>query len=339
MCLLGLAVIGLVHAAGAAELDPVLLRGSNAAPALLRPAVLVPPPAPTGNVTFEVGTRYWLSFGSLTKDLFDDPRASSVLNSRLTYDGLRSGSFEGFGRIDMWFGTFVKGNAGFAGFGGGALQDEDFPPNLSPYSSTMSQQSGGRLTYGSIDIGQIAYTTERVRASVFGGFGYLAESANAYGCNQTAGNPFVCAPAIPTSVLAITEDTHWQFMRLGLLGEVRLLDRLKLAAEVAWLPFVQLAAQDTHWLRLGSTFGSIASPIPEHGSGSGVQIETILSYQVSDRISLGLGGRYWLLQTRGSTDFEGVIVGLSPIAMSQPLNFVATRYGAFAQGSYRLGPF
>jgi len=361
LCFVGMAMIGIIHAAGASELDAPRLRGSTvssvapthaARPSPYVPATLPPaypaapappvavaaPPAESGSFRFKVGTRYWLSSGKLAKDLFNDPRVDGVLNSRLTYDGLEGGSFEGFGRVDASFGTFVKGNIGFAGLGSGALKDEDFPPALTPYSSTLSQQGGGRLSYASIDVGQIAVTSERVRGSFFAGYGHLSESANANGCNQTAGNPFVCVPAISSGILAITEDTHWDFVRLGFLGEIGLLDRLKLSAEVAWLPYAQVDARDTHWLRLGSTPGSIAGPIPESGNGSGVQIETILSYQVTDRIGLGIGGRYWLLQTRGSTGFENVIVGF-PQPVAQPLNFVTTRYGAFAQGEYRFGPF
>ena len=133
------------------------------------------------------------------------------------------------------------------------------------------------------------------------GYGYLNESVDAFGCNQLAGNPFVCVPNIASGVLGITEDSQWQFARLGILGEYKLLDCLKLSAEVAWLPYEQLSAQDTHWLRLGSGLFDIAGPIPENGGGTGVQIEAILSYQVSDKVTFGLGGRYWHLRPRHAT--------------------------------------
>jgi hypothetical protein len=360
-CLVTLAVLGGVGCgtAHAAELDQASLRGSSAddvaprykilpydvapqapiaAGAPAEPHTLPPRPAPWSGLSFEAGTRYWWSSGTLAKDLYDDPRSSQYLNSRLTYAGLTGGAFEAFGRVDNPFGTFIKGNIGFAGLDSGTLTDEDFQPNTAPYSNTLSQQQSGRLDYGSIDIGQTVTRNARASVGLFVGYGYLAEETNAFGCSQTAGNPDICQPAIASTVQAITEDTRWQFVRLGLIGEIKLLDRLKLSAEAAWLPYAQVNAQDTHWLRLGSSFGSIAGPIPENGSGPGVQLEALLSYQVTDRFSLGLGGRYWYLETRGSADFEQVIVGAtSPIA--QPLNFTTTRYGAFAQGAYRFGPF
>jgi long-subunit fatty acid transport protein len=69
-----------------------------------------------------------------------------------------------------------------------------------------------------------------------------------------------------------------------------------------------------------------------------VQLEAIMSYQVNDKVSVGLGGRYWYLQTHGGADFESVIVGLPYPPAAQPLNFNTTRYGAFAQGAYKFGP-
>jgi hypothetical protein len=358
-------MIGLVPTgpqAGAGELEQARLRGSGAydsgpsypilqsEPAYpappppsptarrARPVAVAPPVAELHNFTFEFGTRFWYSTGKLAKDLYDDPRSSQNINSRLTYAGLTSATFEGFGRANTSFGSFLKGYAGFSGLNSGTLNDEDFPPALTPYSNTLSQQQGGKLGYGSIDFGQILVTRERVRASLFVGYGYLNESVNAYGCDQLAGNPAVCVPTIGAGVLGITEESHWQFARLGLLGEFKLLDCLKLSAEVAWLPYAQLGAQDTHWLRLGTGLFDISGPIPESGSGTGVQLEAIMSYQVSDKVSVGLGGRYWYMQTHGGADFEKVIVGYPFAPAAQPLNFSTSRYGAFAQGAYRFGP-
>jgi hypothetical protein len=364
---ISLAIIGLIPAAQADEPGQVRLRGSNvytaadAGPSYpiitseasypapvppqpypggrsrARPVAVAPPDSQLHGFTLELGARFWFSSGKLAKDLFDDPRSSANLNSRLTYSGLGSGTFEGYGRLDTVYGSFFKGYGGLSGLNRGALNDEDFPPALSPYSNTLSQQQGGRLGYGSIDFGQILVTHERARWSLFAGYGYLNEKVNAYGCSQIAGNPFICAPPLFPGLLAITEDSSWQFVRVGILGEFKLLDCLKLSAEVAWLPYAQVSSQDTHWLRLGSQLFDIAGPIPERGGGSGVQLEAIMSYQVSERVTLGLGARYWHLQTHGNTDFESVIVGYPNVA-EQPLNFSTTRLGGFAQSAYKFGP-
>jgi hypothetical protein len=367
-----MALIGLIPAARAGALDQARLRGTSAdygapdasypiiptEPSYPSPSYPGPPPAPSypaasapsrsvavappvaqlHNFTFEIGTRYWYSTGQLAKDLFDDPRSSQNLNSRLTYSGLTSGTFEGFGRANTSFGSFFKGYAGFSGLNSGTLNDEDFPPGIAPYSNTVSQQQGGQLAYGTVDFGQIVVKNQRVSVSLFAGYGYLNESVNAFGCTQIAGNQRVCVPAINSGVLGITEESRWQFARAGILGEFKLLDRLTLSAEVAWLPYEQVTAQDTHWLRLGTSLLSISGPIPESGSGAGVQIEAIMSYRVSDKVTFGLGGRYWYLQTHGGADFESVIVGFPFGPVAQPLNFTTTRYGGFAQGAYKFGP-
>jgi hypothetical protein len=368
-----LAVIGLIPAARAGELDQARLRGSStydAGPSyqviLTEPSYRAPPapssyppvyasayPAASGparsvkaappvrqphGFTFEVGTRFWYSTGTLAKDLYDDPRLSAVLNSRLTYAGLTSGTFEGFGRVNTPFGAFIKGNAGFGGLEHGTLNDEDFPPNTAPYSNTLSKQQGGKLAYASVDFGQIVVKNDRYSVGLFAGFGFLNERVNAYGCDQVGGNPFICVPSFGPSVLGITEDSQWQFARLGILGEIKLLDCLKFSGEVAWLPFEQMSSHDTHWLRLGTSLFNISGPIPENGGGNGVQLEALLSYQVSDKVTFGVGGRYWHLVTRGSTDFESVIVGFPIPPAPQPVNFTATRYGGFVQGGYHFGP-
>jgi hypothetical protein len=77
---------------------------------------------------------------------------------------------------------------------------------------------------------------------------------------------------------------------------------------------------------------------PELGGGTGVQIETPLSYQLTDCFTLGLGGRYWYLQTRGGSKLESMIVDFPVAPLAQQLNFTTRRYGGFAEASYRLGP-
>jgi outer membrane protease len=284
---------------------------------------------------FEAGTRYWYSSGKLAKDLFDDPRSSNALNSRLTYDGLTAHAFEAFGRIDLPSGLFLKGFAGLAGLRQGTLNDEDFPPGIDPYSSTMSEQSGGKLSYAAIDFGYAFVTQSRAKVSVFGGYGYVGEKVNAYGCRQIATSA-ICDPAIASNVLGISEDANWHLLRVGLAADYQIMDRLTLSAEAAWVPWAQVNSRDTHWLRTGTTIGSFAGPIPQTAQGSGVQLEALLAYQVWDCFNIGVGGRYWRFDApRGSGDLEQTIVGWTN-PMSQPMTFTSERYGMFVQGSYKF---
>jgi hypothetical protein len=245
-----------------------------------------------------------------------------------------------FGRVDHWSGVFVKGNVGLGTITNGNLQDEDFPPVTVPYSSTNSPQNGGRLGYLTADIGwaywQPFSPVSGVKAGLFAGYFYYGETLNTFGCTQTAGNPFICVPSIPTSVASITEKTQWNAVRVGLNGVWKVDERLKFTGEAAWLiPFSSLTASDAHFLRIGTDFNG---PTPEDGHGYGVQLEAILSYNVTDAFSVGVGARYWLIQTQnaGATEhFEesSIPPGFGP----QALTVKTERYGGFIQASYTFG--
>ena len=47
---------------------------------------------------------------------------------------------------------FVKGYVGLGRLAGGELNDEDFPPDTNPYSSTLSDLRDGKMSYASIDV-------------------------------------------------------------------------------------------------------------------------------------------------------------------------------------------
>ena len=333
VCLAGIAS---AHAADGPQWPRVPEEGAQWPDPSPRPVPYLPPRKPVPTIEGEFAARYWFSMGKTAKDLYDVRGPTSALVSRLTYDGLTAHSFEAFGRVNLPSGLFLKGFAGVSGLGKGSLNDEDFAFPGFPYSSTLSDQRGGRLNYAMADLGYSYAANPRADVSLFGGFGYIGEKVNAYGCTQIAANPFVCVPAIGSGVLAITEDAHWGLVRLGVAADVKLIDRLTLSAEAAWVPYAQINSNDSHWLRIGTTAGSFAGPSPQNASGNGFQLEALLAYQVWDCFNIGVGGRYWRLDARGSGDLEQSVIGFTNPA-SQPMNFTSERYGAFVQGSYKFG--
>ena len=132
-------------------------------------------------------------------------------------------------------------------------------------------------------------------------------------------------PAIPSSVLGITEDDTWQSLRVGVNGEIMITDQLKLGADVAYLPYVEFNGTDDHLLRIPPFIS------PESGTGIGVQLESILSYLITDQFSVGVGGRYWAMWTTKDaiTDTAG-----APCPC-QTLPAKTERYGVFVQLDYR----
>jgi hypothetical protein len=281
-----------------------------------------PPPAFTS--TFAL--RYWYGMGSTSKDLYGLSR--DTLNSRLTYDGMRSHSLELVARLDHSNGLFWKAYAGGGLLTKGNLQDEDFPPGITPYSSTNSTLQNQTIGYISMDMGGALLRGADFRLDAFVGYHYFHQRMKAFGCQQTASNPDVCAGGIPDSVAVIVEDDTWQGLRLGLNADFPIFDRLRLNLDAAWLPYVWFSGTDNHLLRL-----DLPSPTRQDGHGYGYQFEALLSYRVDDDFSLGIGARYWHMQSHGFAHFEDIG------GTAQPLDFKADIYGVFVQGSYRFASF
>jgi hypothetical protein len=284
----------------------------------------------------EVGLRFWYGRGKTGKDLFDTDGVSLV--SRLTYNNFSIFSAEAFGRFDLNTGWFLKGFVGGGGFRRGTLTDEDFPPFIVPYSATLSALDNSFPFYGSIDAGYNIFRGPDFRIGAFAGYNYLREVTSAQGCTQVGSNPFVCGNVVvPGTIKVITQDNNWNALRLGLDGAVDVTDRLKLGIDAAWLPFVWLSGTDSHWLRIGSDPGDFTGAIPEDGRGWGYQLEAFASYRVTDALSVGVGGRYWHMQTNGATHFEGHVVGFD--AAPQPVAWKTDSYGVFVQTSLKFGPY
>jgi hypothetical protein len=269
----------------------------------------------------ELGARYFFSSGRTQKDVYVFT-VGDLLLSRLTYSGLKSSTGELFGRIEHATGFFLKGFAGVGGLGTGNLRDEDFLPVTDPYSSTNSAQRDGRLAYTTVDFGW-AWRSQQWKTGFFAGYHYYHEFLNAFGCVQTATSP-ICVPSIPSTTLAISNETNVHAIRLGAYGEWKPLPALTVAAEIAFLPYSWVEATDTHWLRpfvAGEKSLSVST----------VQIEASLRYQIFEGLSVGGGARYWRFDNTFSTSVR------NDIPDPQAISLHTERWGVFAQASYKLG--
>lgn len=289
--------------------------------AMASPAMAMDLPLPAPSWQVEFGARAFFSGGRLQKDLYD-PDLRRQMNSRLTYGGTAATTGELFGRADSPSGWFVKGYAGIGAHAAGLLTDEDYPPDTVPYSKTHSGLRNGKIDYGSLDVGFTVWRSAGLRLGAFAGVHHFKEKYNGYGCLQVSGGDF-CNVTIPSSVLTLSETARWTSLRIGLVGDVMLTDRLKLTADAAVLPYSRLDAFDNHWMR------SDINPMAENGQGYGFQFEASLSYKLTEALSLGAGGRYWYHATTGArTRFPGE-------ANASHLDFRSERWGAFLQASYR----
>jgi outer membrane protease len=301
-----------------------------------QPVRYLPPRKPVSAIDGEFGARYWFSIGKTAKNLYDIPGSAMV--SRLTYDGLRGHSVEGFGRADHTSGVYVKGYLGGGIVTKGDLNDEDFEPFIVPYSSTMSNHKDGQMLYGSVDLGFNFVRNHNIRVGAFAGYHYFQEQVNAYGCTQVATNPLVCGGGgVPYNIKGITQDNTYHSLRVGIDADIRLSDHWSLRLDAAYLPHVILHGADTHWLRVGTNPGDFTGPVREDGKGHGYQLEAALNYAVNKNVSFAIGGRYWHLETKGDTHFEGSVVGFA--ASPQPVEWKSDIYGVYVQGSFRFGPY
>jgi hypothetical protein len=278
----------------------------------------------------EIGGRTWYSSGRFQKDLGSstDQTQQNVLNSRLTYN-TTAASGEVFGRIDTSSNVFLKGFIGGGKILSGNMHDEDwviFGATV-PYSNTLSSPVTGDLGYATIDVGYSLFRGPSANVGGFIGYNYFRENRSAYGCTQIANSNSDCVPALSSSILGITEDDKWNSLRIGVNGTVKLMDRLTLTADAAYLPFVAFRGFDNHLLR-SDVANTVSS---ETGTGQGVQLEAILSYAIGKSFSVGAGGRYWAMW---ATDASTNIFGMACPCQTLPAR--TERYGGFVQASYKL---
>jgi opacity protein-like surface antigen len=301
-----------------------------------------PPPAFVASPwQIEVGARYWFSSGNHQKDLYD-PLAASLLNSRLTYGDLTGHSAETFFKITHTpTDLFLKGFIGGGALASGRMNDEDFPPITAPYSNTLQVHSGGSIKYAQVDLGYNLFRTTLPTGTpiTFGplvGYHHMHERLNSFGCSQIAGNAGICGAVppffgpIPTQFDSLDEDIDWNSVRAGVFGEATILPGLRIGLEAAWI-HSWLQANDYH------NFRPTIRGIPEDGEGDGFQIEGLVSYDLTPRLSIGVGGRYWQFNATGKAHWEQTLAGLLGRTPSAPLTTTSERYGGFVQIAYRFG--
>jgi opacity protein-like surface antigen len=278
-------------------------------------------PESISGTTLEIGARYVYGWGRFQKDLGIQGEGLSSLASRLTYSDMTTNGAELFARLDLPGSLMAKGLVG-KGNGNGHLNDEDWAIPFAvfvPYSNTISDVDD-HIRYGVIDVGYDIWRNQRLRFAPFVGYGIFHQYMLGFGCTQLANPNSDCNPPIPTSVFAISEDDTWRALRLGAAADLQIIPGLTLSADAAYLPYVRFNGVDDHILR------DILSP--ESGNGTGTQLELMLKYAMTERLSIGVGGRYWAMWTTdGAVDFGGA-------GTIVPMRYSVEQAALLVQGSY-----
>lgn len=277
-----------------------------------------PPQAWVSGWEFDVGTRYWYSWGKYQ----GANGTPNILISRLTYDHMAGHSGEVFARLDSPFNVFFKGMIGGGGLSGGTMVDEDWGLDNAgapePYSNTTSHATG-TLNYLTADVGFNVLRGPDHKVGLFVGYNRYQTAIDTYGCSQMVPTASSCNPTLANDVKVISEFDTWHSVRTGVSAEVQIQDRIKLGGEIAYLPYVFVDALDQHRLTGGN--------FPVQGTGNGVQAELVLSYRVTDALSFGIGGRYWAMWTNSA---EQTTLATNVFVIN------TERYGLFLQASYKF---
>ncbi|MGY4158092.1 opacity protein-like surface antigen [Bradyrhizobium sp. USDA 4461] len=311
------------------DADPKATAWANA-PLYAKSASSVPPIPYASGWSFEGGSRLWLSRGRFQWDHsgvpYGWPLEPSILISRLTYHGLDGLSGELFGRLDSPWGVFLKSNIGTGRFNKGNMNDEDWG---GAYVNTVSGQANGRFTYYTADVGYDFLRGTDYKVGGFMGWTYYGQSSDTTGCVQMA-NPLTSCLSSGDNRVVGSEDTQWNAPRIGLSAETMLTERWRLSADVAYLPWTDFKGRDYHLLRPKTTFDE-----QRGNGGGGVQIEGVLSYFLTENISVGVGGRYWAMWTNKRGDSlcsSSGCVG-EPAVLAK---YSMERWGTFFQASYKF---
>jgi opacity protein-like surface antigen len=283
-----------------------------------------PPVAASSGWEVEAGARYMYSWGRDQWDLGGSTRRpATTLNSRLTWDNMMSNSAELYGRVDTPSNVFVSGFIGTGDTVSGGQNDEDFDVG-GRYNNTFSTNHGS-INYAVADIGYDALRSADYKVGPFVGYTLFNEYIFKYSCLQIANPLGNCTMPLPSSRTQLigSEDMTWQGVRVGLSGQVALADRWKLTADVAYLPYVTVNWLDDHLER--------DLQVQMLGHGVGVQTQAVLTYDITDRLNVGIGARYWAMWTNVAT--AGFIPG-----SIQPNRNAIELAGTFVQLGYKFYP-
>ncbi|HET7847797.1 MAG TPA: outer membrane beta-barrel protein [Pseudolabrys sp.] len=283
---------------------------------------------------FEMAGRYVFGVGRFQKDL-----APPSLVSRLTDDDMKTNAGEFVARIDSPDDFVLKGLIGIGAGKNGHLNDEDWGIGgaLLAYSNTLSEPIDDSINYWTVDVGYNVSAGDGYKLTPFVGYNEFRQTMDAFGCAPlAAGN---CIPAIPSSGSpVVTEHDTWQSVRLGVAGEVMLAPRVKLSADIAYLPYVRFTGEDDH---IAGNSDIVAEVFPESGTGTGVQLEGVLSYYVTHQFSVGVGARYWAMWTNSghygcSFGLVGTSCAPATAGAQFPFKAAAEQASVFLQAGYRF---
>jgi len=148
-----------------------------------------------------------------------------------------------------------------------------------------------------------------------------------YGCLTAANGPICSTGAKPEHIYLRQSPNPSGPVggvgALGLGGDLHVMDRIRVSGELVWQPYMAGNANDPAW-----TMHNMSGVRQVGAGGAGFQTEWVLSYDFTNALSAGLGGRYSVANTEAVDSRFG--------ALAQPKSDQRS-FGAFFQLHYRFG--
>jgi hypothetical protein len=283
-------------------------------------------PDPTDPLQFELGVRYWYSWGA--QNFNAGPFALKE------NDNTSSG--EAHFRIDDNSTKFyAKGTAGMSfmidGTSSGGPADQP---------STVTD---GHIAYGIADVGYswLGGSKDTPSFGPFAGYAYWNDSPN---IGRATYSP------TPTSGDSQENDITVNALRLGFSGKANFGQYFDLSGEVAAVPYAHISG----------TLGALGfAPVPVDathtqyqssaadiaGWGYGAMAEAFVGFHPTDNLTFRVGGRAWYLQGTADTSYDTITVDntTDPPTQTGSQRYITTanpwslfRYGALAEMTYNF---
>lgn len=189
--------------------------------------------------------------------------------------------------------------------------------------------TGGLHTTRRMPVRSFCPSTYKVDGFI--GWTYYGQKLDTTGCVQIGDPELACLTPGDNRIVG-NQDTHWNAPRAGLSAETIFLERLRVSADFAYLPWTDFSGRDNHILRPTPTF------FDQRGNGGGgLQVEGMLSYFLTSNFSVGVGARYWAMWTKKGSDFICSGCGGPGIVSGPELGkYSIDRRGSFLQAFYKF---
>jgi hypothetical protein len=279
---------------------------------------------PLEGAKFKGGISTWLSKGRTQADFFN---ASNTRISNLEWENVESNIVQLDGEIEFPNLFFVKGVYGYGVIDDGDFTDKDFLADGTEFSKTNHNVTDDKLWYINIDVGRQLFKSQDGKFKLRGFLGYqhLEEKFVSKGLNEQIlfGVDITSLSTLGANANAITWETRWDSLRVGLEGDYKFTEKCGVNIKTAWIPHSDFENEDDHHRR---TDLAENPSFRDDGIGDGVDFEMNINYDIMERVNFKVGYHHWYFREDGDSSAYGSTGTTTFIPDGQ--EYETQRYGA-----------